>query len=78
MMRSPWLVALLCAGASLVHPLFGQDDLMGFFDEPTGPQLVTSVFKAGRIINVQSPETSGKGEMNFIIAHRFGRISDGS
>ena len=77
MMRSPWLVALLCAGASLVHPLFGQDDLMGFFDEPTGPQLVTSVFKAGRIINVQSPETSGKGEMNFIIAHRFGRISDG-
>jgi len=57
--------------------LFAQDDLMDFFDDGAEPAVVTAVFKAGRIINVQSPETSGKGEMNFIIAHRFGRISDG-
>ncbi len=71
-------VALVFAGFALASPLSAQDDLMDFFDEPTGPQVVTSAFKAGRIINVQSPETSGKGEMNFIIAHRFGRISDGA
>ena len=54
-----------------------QDDLMDFFGEDDQPTVVTSAFKAGRIINVQSPETSGEGEMNFIIAHRFGRLSDG-
>ena len=31
-----------------------QDDLMDFFDAPTGPEVVTSTFKAGRIVNVQS------------------------
>lgn len=56
---------------------WGQDDLMDFFGEEEKPTVVTSAFKAGRIINVQSPETSGEGEMNFIIAHRFGRLSDG-
>ena len=72
--------ALLLAACALCLPgrLAAQDDLMDFFDAPSGPELVTSTFKAGRIINVQSPETSGKGEMNFIIAHRFGRISDGA
>ena len=64
---------LLCLGSGLV----AQDDLMDFFDEGAQPTTVTSAFKAGRVINVQSPQTSGKGEMNFIIAHRFGRISDG-
>ena len=72
--------ALWLAASALFLPgrLAAQDDLMDFFDAPSGPELVTSTFKAGRIINVQSPETSGKGEMNFIIAHRFGRISDGA
>jgi len=72
--------ALLLAASALFLPgrLAAQDDFMDFFDAPSGPELVTSTFKAGRIINVQSPETSGKGEMNFIIAHRFGRISDGA
>ena len=68
-------LALLCC--AFTHEVYAQDDLMDFFDEGDAPSTVTSAFKAGRIINVQSPETSGKGEMNFIIAHRFGRISDG-
>lgn len=77
-MKRGLVFALLFGAASfLSHPLWGQDDLMSFFDEPSGPEVVTSAFKAGRIINVQSPETTGKGELNFIIAHRFGRISDG-
>ena len=77
MTRPAFPTALLMAGLSLAHPLTAQDDLMDFFDDPPGAQVVTSAFKAGRIINVQSPETNGKGELNFIIAHRFGRISDG-
>ena len=77
-MTQRFLTALACLGAWAVQPALAQDDLMDFFDEPSGPQVVTSTFKAGRIINVQSPETCGRGEMNFIIAHRFGRISDGA
>ena len=77
-MTQRFLIALACLGAWAVQPALAQDDLMDFFDEPSGPQVVTSTFKAGRIINVQSPETCGRGEMNFIIAHRFGRISDGA
>ena len=77
MTRCLFLVGLLCL-APFSEVLWAQDDLMDFFGESDGPQLVTSAFKAGRIINVQSPETSGKGELNFIIAHRFGRISDGA
>lgn len=77
MTRCLFLAGLLCL-APFSEVLWAQDDLMDFFGESDGPQLVTSAFKAGRIINVQSPETCGKGELNFIIAHRFGRISDGA
>lgn len=70
--------AVLAALLTLSLTASAQDDLMDFFDAPTGPEVVTSTFKAGRIINVQSPQTSGRGEVNFIIAHRFGRISDGA
>jgi len=71
--------ALACVLMGVFSSSFcwAQDDLMDFFGEDEGPTVVTSAFKAGRIINVQSPETSGEGEMNFIIAHRFGRLSDG-
>ena len=71
--------ALACVLMGVFSSSFcwAQDDLMDFFGEDEGPKVVTSAFKAGRIINVQSPETSGEGEMNFIIAHRFGRLSDG-
>jgi hypothetical protein len=35
------------------------------------------VFEDSRIVNGQSVETSREGQMKFIIAHRFGRVSDG-
>lgn len=35
------------------------------------------VFEDTRIVNGHSVETSREGQMKFIIAHRFGRISDG-
>ena len=38
------LTALACLGAWAVQPALAQDDLMDFFDEPSGPQVVTSTF----------------------------------
>lgn len=53
-------------------------DLMDFFDEDSKPQTVSATFKSNRIVNVQSNETTGAGEMNFVIAHRFGRLNEGA
>ena len=77
MRKTKGALACVLMGLLSSSACWAQDDLMDFFGEDEGPTVVTSAFKAGRIINVQSPETSGEGEMNFIIAHRFGRLSDG-
>lgn len=42
------------------------------------PRPVTGTFKGTRIINGQSIETRGKGNLEVIISHRFGRINSGS
>lgn len=56
-----------------------QDDLLGDLEklEPPSKQLTTSTFKGTRLVNGQSVETKHKGELEFIFAHRFGRINDG-
>lgn len=40
--------------------------------------LVTQTFKATHIVNTQTVEAPAKGDLNFIIMHRFGEINDGS
>lgn len=72
------LGSLLCA-VGLSFSLSAQDDMMDFFDEVEEKARPTqAVFKSQRLINVHTCETPGKGEMNFVIAHRFGRISEGA
>ena len=41
-------------------------------------QPVRATFKDTRIVNVQSNETAGAGELHFVIAHRFGTLSSGA
>ena len=72
------LGSLLCA-VGLSFSLSAQDDMMDFFDEVEEKARPNqAVFKSQRLINVHTCETPGKGEMNFVIAHRFGRISEGA
>jgi hypothetical protein len=54
-----------------------QDDLLQQLD--AGPSKVYSdhLFKGSRVVNGHSVETRGKGSMEFIFAHRFGKINDG-
>jgi len=76
--RYPQVLLLCCALHTAVAGV-AQDDMMDFFDEvDEQARPVTAVFKSQRLINVHTCETPGKGEMNFVIAHRFGRISDGA
>jgi hypothetical protein len=51
-------------------------DLLGPVETPDAP--VTATFKDTRIINGQSNETPAGGVLHFVIAHRFGQISDGA
>ncbi|MFT5619113.1 MAG: hypothetical protein ACI85I_002353 [Arenicella sp.] len=39
--------------------------------------FATEIFKETRIVNVHSLETTGEGDLNLIIQHRFGRINQG-
>lgn len=56
-----------------------QDDLLKELNqsEPGKPNFVSSTFNGSRLINGQTVETRNAGELEFIFAHRFGRINDG-
>ncbi|WPR75158.1 DUF5777 family beta-barrel protein [Algoriphagus sp. NG3] len=54
-------------------------DMLEQLREQSGhtPETVLGTFKGTRIINGQSIETRGKGNLDVIISHRFGRINSG-
>lgn len=59
--------------------LSAQDLLDGINDgQESTTTNVTATFKDTRIVNLQSNETPGKNVLHFVIAHRFGRLSDGA
>ena len=63
--------------------LFAQDDLLKMLDSTAGPQekshdKVTATFKTTKVISMQTPQTVGKGELDFRITHRFGNIGEAS
>lgn len=74
-MKTLWL---LLAVISL--PAYSQDDLLKELEQSEKPKVVytTSTFKGSRLVNGQTIETKGKGELEFIFSHRFGAISSGS
>jgi hypothetical protein len=61
-------------------PVFAQDEMMDLLEAETEnvPQLVESTFKGTRLINGHNVETRKKGIMDFIIAHRFGKLNSGA
>lgn len=64
-----------------IHTLKGQDDLLDLLEQESNQEETTDItyatFKATRVINGQSVEMTSAGVLSFIIAHRFGKISDG-
>lgn len=63
------------------NQLFSQDDLLDILDAETPENkiqdIVTATFKGTRIVNGHSIENKKDKELEFIIAHRFGRINTG-
>ncbi len=58
---------------------FAQDDLLGELEksEPPASEFTTATFKGTRLVNGQTVETKTKGALEFIFAHRFGRVNGG-
>lgn len=76
-MKQPVLfLALMCAAFASG----AQEDLLKELGKSSGhsKDLVTSTFKGSRLVNGQTVETRGKGELEFIFSHRFGAMSLGS
>ncbi len=63
---------------SLVSPVIAQESLLkGIEDSVPVREKVTSAFKSTRVINAHSVEMLAKGNLDFRILHRFGRVNDG-
>src|SRR5690606_15069284 len=71
-------ILMLCC-ASLPRISQGQDSLLNQLDSITADRYgqVIATFKASRIINGQSIEGAGKGELQFVVSHRFGQVNHG-
>jgi hypothetical protein len=62
-------------------PLFAsaQDDLLGELEKNTSaPAYIAQTFKGSRLVNGHTVETTGAGTLEFIFAHRFGRLNGGA
>jgi len=57
-----------------------QDDLMKELEqnEKKEIELIEQSFKGTRLVNGQTVETKGEGELEFIFAHRFGALNTGA
>src|SRR5881396_435650 len=75
-MKKIFTIALVFFAAGI----YAQDELMKELEQSQKPETnyITQTFKGTRIINGQSVETKGKGELEFIFAHRFDKINTGS
>lgn len=66
----------LIAAAFLAALPAGADELDAMMDQQ-GPEPVQATFKAIRVVEGHSVETSGKGVLDLVISHQFGPLSNG-
>ncbi|MCX8489945.1 MAG: DUF5777 family beta-barrel protein [Cyclobacteriaceae bacterium] len=72
-------ISLLLAASVMVCSAAAQDDLLKELDSKVPINTYAeSAFKGSRLVNGQTVETRGKGELEFIFSHRFGAMNSGS
>lgn len=74
------LTILILLFVSLSRLAKAQDDLMDMLDAQTPDPVhyTAATFKGSRLINGHTVETRQRGELEFIIGHRFGRLNSGA
>lgn len=74
------LLALFTTGILLSAGVFAQDDLLGELkledSSKVKQNLTIATFKATRIINMNSTEMTGTGNLQFMVIHHFGELWD--
>src|SRR6267154_1077233 len=80
MMKENLVALVVTLWFSFPMNLYSQDDLMKELEEneKNGTQYAGQTFKGSRLVNGQSVETRGKGELEVIFSHRFGTLNSGS
>ena len=56
---------------------FAQDDLLSDVDSVVKNEKVTAAFKGLKIINLETTKLAAKGDIYFIVAHRFSSVKTG-
>ncbi|GGA68840.1 hypothetical protein GCM10008015_07030 [Flavobacterium palustre] len=56
---------------------FSQEDLLNGIDSVSEKEKVSAAFKGLKIVNLESTKLAAKGDLYFIVAHRFGSVKDG-
>jgi hypothetical protein len=56
---------------------FAQEDLLAGLDSTATKQKVIAAFKGNKIVNLESTKIAAKGDLYFIVAHRFASIKTG-
>ncbi len=74
------IVILVLFLTSLPFTNFAQDDLLSLLEEgeETEAEFALATFKGSRLINGHTVMTRRGGTLEFLIAHRFGRINSGA
>lgn len=54
-----------------------QEDLLAGIDSVSTNEKVEAAFKGIKIVNLESTKLASKGDLYFVVAHRFGSVKDG-
>jgi Membrane bound beta barrel domain (DUF5777) len=75
-MKALYILSFVCLSLTAS----AQDDLLKELEKSQAPEVeyIEQTFKGTRLVNGQSIETKGKGELEFIFAHRFGPMNGGA
>jgi hypothetical protein len=58
--------------------MLAQDDLLNELDSVSAPnETITSAFKSLKIVNLESTKLASKGDLYFVVSHRFGYFDKG-
>ena len=76
-MRKFSLIICICVLYG-IHAI-AQEDLLKELEssQPEGTDYILQTFKGTRLVNGHSTETKAIGDLEFIFAHRFGRVNEG-
>lgn len=57
--------------------MVAQDDLLQEIDSTASDEIITSAYKSLKIVNLESTKLAAKGDLYFVVSHRFGYVENG-